>query len=149
MKIRHALWVALIALTAVVTSTVTLAQPSLPTQRGGTGAAPPPSAPAATPVPAGTASDAQSGRQATSPSEMSGAKEIDGIDVIIKRKPPKGAALTRQTDQQGRFTFGNLPAGDYVISSPPSSATNWLGIFRVPFQRAGEDCAKRVAPNLH
>jgi hypothetical protein len=78
---------------------------------------------------------------------MSGAKEIDGIDVVIKRKPPKGAALTRQTDQQGRFTFSNLPAGDYGISfPPPSSTTNPVAksFFRVSLQRAaGSDCAKK------
>lgn len=43
------------------------------------------------------------------------AKPIPGIGVTIRKNPPKGAARTIQTNDEGSFTISGLEAGLYDI----------------------------------
>jgi hypothetical protein len=40
---------------------------------------------------------------------------IPGVGIIIRRKPPKGAARTAQTDAEGNFTVSGLEFGKYSV----------------------------------
>jgi hypothetical protein len=49
---------------------------------------------------------------AFSPTEKS---PIPGVGITVRRKPPKGAAKTAQTDAEGNFTVRGLPEGKYSV----------------------------------
>jgi hypothetical protein len=51
---------------------------------------------------------------AFSPTEQS-PNPIPGVSIIVRRKPPKGAAKTAQTDAQGNFTIFGIPEGTYSV----------------------------------
>ncbi len=51
---------------------------------------------------------------AFSPTEKS-PNPIPGVGIIVRRKPPKGAARTAQTDAEGNFTVSGLPEGKYSV----------------------------------
>lgn len=40
---------------------------------------------------------------------------IPGVGIIVRSKPPKGAARTAQTDAEGKFTVSGLPEGKYSV----------------------------------
>lgn len=40
---------------------------------------------------------------------------IPGVGIIVKRRPPKGAAKTAQTDAEGNFTVSGLPEDKYSV----------------------------------
>ncbi|MEP7317067.1 MAG: carboxypeptidase-like regulatory domain-containing protein [Sphingomicrobium sp.] len=44
---------------------------------------------------------------------------IPGVDIIVKRKPPRGEALTAVSDASGRFAFKDVAAGQYELSVIP------------------------------
>jgi len=44
---------------------------------------------------------------------------IPGVDIIVKRKPPRGEALTGVSDALGRFAFRDVAAGQYEVTVIP------------------------------
>ena len=40
---------------------------------------------------------------------------IPGVDIVVKRVPPRGSVIQTKTDAKGNFTIGTLTPGDYSV----------------------------------
>jgi len=41
---------------------------------------------------------------------------IPGVDIVVKRVPPRGSVIQTKTDAKGNFTIGTLTPGDYSVN---------------------------------
>jgi len=73
-----------------------------------------------------------------------GGAPLKGVDVKLGRNPGGGAAARTTTDEEGAFTFGNVPAGSYTLtfelpaaSGAAAGSVSALGGKASPGERAG------------
>ena len=69
---------------------------------------------------------------------------IPGVDIIVKRKPPRGEAFTGVSDASGRFAFENVAAGQYELSVIPLQTRTVINTTRSNIKHGGSSLVNGV-----